>query len=155
MQTTYIQKNGTTHRTAENSATSVVDYSSQSESLQRKADMANNAAQRAENSRPNNTGMPVNDNDVVQCFNCPAYFETENDEGCPYSRYYVFEREYERIAPINTRRYPTQEYHKGKRNFVYVQSDGAREFLENRPMLMKKIEESDYRKDVATLDFEV
>ena len=42
------------------SASSVLDASSQSEALQRKADMANNAAQRAEAPRPNNTGMPDN-----------------------------------------------------------------------------------------------
>ena len=138
MQTTYTRKNDAIQRTAENSAASVNDSSSQIKSLQRKAGMANNAAQRAETSRPNNTGMSVNDNDVVQCFNCPAYFETENDEGCPNSRYYVFRDHLVRIAPINTRRFPTQEYHEERRNFVYVQSDAAREFLEDRPMLMKK-----------------
>ncbi len=42
------------------SAISVLDASSQSESLQRKANIANNAAQRAEALRPNNTGMPDN-----------------------------------------------------------------------------------------------
>lgn len=42
------------------SAFSVFDSSSQSKSLQRKADMANDAAQRAEVPRPNNTGMPDN-----------------------------------------------------------------------------------------------
>ncbi|WP_173475828.1 hypothetical protein [Fibrobacter succinogenes] len=155
MQTTYTRKNDAIQRTAENSAASVNDSSSQIKSLQRKADMANAAAQRAVAPRPNNTGMPVNCNDVIQCFNCPAYFETENDEGCPNSRYYVFRDHLVRIAPINTRRFPTQEYHEERRNFVYVQSDAAREFLEDRPMLMKKIEESDYSKDVATLDFEV
>ncbi len=41
-------------------ATSLFDNSSQSESLQRKAGMTNNAAQRAEAPRPNNTGMPDN-----------------------------------------------------------------------------------------------
>ena len=41
-------------------ATSLLDSSSQSERLQRKADMTNNAAQRAETLRPNNTGMPDN-----------------------------------------------------------------------------------------------
>nr|WP_198953183.1 DUF4157 domain-containing protein [Fibrobacter sp. UWB2] len=39
---------------------SIFDSSAQGESLQRKADMANNAAQRAEVPRPNNTGMPDN-----------------------------------------------------------------------------------------------
>ena len=38
----------------------VLDTSSQSESLQRNANMANAAAQRAEAPRPNNTGMPDN-----------------------------------------------------------------------------------------------
>ena len=42
------------------SAASVLDASSQSEGLQRKADMANNAAQREEAPHPNNTGMPDN-----------------------------------------------------------------------------------------------
>ena len=41
-------------------ASSVLDSSSQSEGLQRKADMANNAAQREEAPRTNNTGMPDN-----------------------------------------------------------------------------------------------
>lgn len=41
-------------------AFSILDESSQSESLQRKADMADNAAQRTEAPRPNNTGMPDN-----------------------------------------------------------------------------------------------
>lgn len=39
-------------------ASSVLDASSQSEALQRKADIVNNAAQREEAPRPNNTGMP-------------------------------------------------------------------------------------------------
>ena len=56
----FSQKNNSTQKTAANSATSVFDTSLQSESLQRKADMANNAAQRAEAPRPNNTGMPNN-----------------------------------------------------------------------------------------------
>ena len=38
----------------------IIDNSSQIESLQRKADIANNAAQREETPRPNNTGMPDN-----------------------------------------------------------------------------------------------
>ena len=41
-------------------AESILDSSSQSESLQRKADIINNATQRAEAPRPNNTGMPDN-----------------------------------------------------------------------------------------------
>ena len=60
MQMIYTRKNDTTQRSAENSSFPVLDSSSQSESLQRKADMVNNAAQRAETTRPNNTGMPDN-----------------------------------------------------------------------------------------------
>lgn len=60
MNTSYIQKSSTVQKAADSKATSVLDNSSQSESLQRKADMANNAAQRAEVPRPNNTGMPDN-----------------------------------------------------------------------------------------------
>ena len=50
----------TVQKMAAPNAASVPDSSAQSESLQRKADMANNAAQRAEAPRPNNTGMPDN-----------------------------------------------------------------------------------------------
>ena len=60
MQTTYVQKDDLAQRNADKSAEAVLDASSQSESLQRKADMANNAAQRAEAPRPNNTGLPDN-----------------------------------------------------------------------------------------------
>lgn len=60
MSTTYAQKQATTQKKDASSASSVLDASYQSESLQRKADMANNAAQRAEAPRPNNTGMPDN-----------------------------------------------------------------------------------------------
>ncbi len=60
MQTTYSQKNSIVPKTDVSTAASVLDSSSQSESLQRKADMANNATQRAEAPRPNNTGMPDN-----------------------------------------------------------------------------------------------
>ena len=60
MSTTYAQRQTTAQKKDASSASSVLDYSSQSESLQRKADMANNAAQRAEAPRPNNTGMPDN-----------------------------------------------------------------------------------------------
>lgn len=263
MQTFYSKNNESVQKKTDSTVSTVLDNSSQGESLQRKADLANNAAQRAEAPHPNNTGMPdnlkagieslsgfsmddvrvhynsskpatvqalaytqgtdihvapgqekhlpheawhvaqqmagrvspttningmpVNDNagleheadvmgakavqckmvgeksldskenddNVIQCFNCPAYFETENKEGCPNSKYYVDTDTYVRIAPINTRRNPTQEYHEGKRNFVYVKSDGARKFLKDRPMLMKKIEKSDYNIDVARLDFEV
>ncbi len=60
MSTTYAQRQTTAQKKEASSASSVLDNSSQSESLQRKADMANNAAQRAEAPRPNNTGMPDN-----------------------------------------------------------------------------------------------
>ena len=53
-------KSSTIKKNADSKAASVLDSTSQSESLQRKADMANNAAQRAEAPRPNNTGMPDN-----------------------------------------------------------------------------------------------
>ena len=58
MQTTYLKKSGTVQKTAAVSASSVLDSSSQSKSLQHKADIANSAVQREE--RPNNTGMPDN-----------------------------------------------------------------------------------------------
>ena len=60
MSTTYAQRQTTAQKKDSSSASSVLDASSQSESLQRKADMANNAVQRAEAPRPNNTGMPDN-----------------------------------------------------------------------------------------------
>ena len=60
MNTTYVQKSSTVQKIADSKAASFFDSSSQSESLQRKADMANNAAQREEAPRPNNTGMPDN-----------------------------------------------------------------------------------------------
>jgi len=60
MSTTYAQRQTTAQKKDAPTAASVLDSSSQSESLQRKADMANNAAQRAEAPRPNNTGMPDN-----------------------------------------------------------------------------------------------
>jgi len=60
MSTTYAKSQTTAQKKDAPSASSVLDASSQSESLQRKADMANNAAQRAEAPRPNNTGMPDN-----------------------------------------------------------------------------------------------
>ena len=60
MQMTYSQKKDLVQKTAAGSTASVLDASSQGESLQRKADVANNAAQRAEAPRPNNTGMPDN-----------------------------------------------------------------------------------------------
>lgn len=60
MSTTYTQKQTPTQKKDAPSASSVLDASSQSESLQRKVDLTNNAAQRAEAPRPNNTGMPDN-----------------------------------------------------------------------------------------------
>ena len=60
MNSTYAQKSSTVQKAADTKAASVLDASSQSESLQRKADMVNNVAQRAETPRPNNTGMPDN-----------------------------------------------------------------------------------------------
>lgn len=60
MSTTYVKSQIYAQKKDASSAASVLDSSSQSESLQRKADMANNAAQRAEAPRPNNTGMPDN-----------------------------------------------------------------------------------------------
>ena len=60
MSITYAQKNKNVVQTKCESSVSIIDSSSQSESLQRKADMANNAAQRAVAQRPNNTGMPDN-----------------------------------------------------------------------------------------------
>lgn len=56
----HTKKNSTIQKAASSNATSIIDSSSQRESLQRKADMANNATQRAEVPRPNNTGMPDN-----------------------------------------------------------------------------------------------
>ena len=60
MSTSYAQTQFTAQKKESSSAASVLDSSSQGESLQRKADMANSAAQRAEAPRPNNTGMPDN-----------------------------------------------------------------------------------------------
>ena len=60
MNSTYAQKSSTVQKVADSKAASVLDSSAQNESLQRKADMANNVAQRAEAPRPNNTGMPDN-----------------------------------------------------------------------------------------------
>ncbi len=66
MSTTYAQKQSPAQKKETPTAASVLDVSSQSKSLQRKADMANNAAQRAEAPRPNNTGMPTNDNTALK-----------------------------------------------------------------------------------------
>ncbi len=60
MFTTYAQRQTTAQKKDAPSASSVLDASSQSESLQCKADLANGAAQRVETPRPNNTGMPDN-----------------------------------------------------------------------------------------------
>ena len=60
MNITYAKKASAVQKADNSKAASVLDSSSQSESLQRKADMTNNAAQRAEAPRPNNTGMPDN-----------------------------------------------------------------------------------------------
>ena len=60
MQNTYAQKQKTAQKKDASTAAAVLDTSSQSEGLQRKADIANNAAQREETPRPNNTGMPDN-----------------------------------------------------------------------------------------------
>ena len=60
MNTMYAQIQAPIQKKDASTATSVLDTSSQSESLQRKADMASNAAQRAEIPRQNNTGMPDN-----------------------------------------------------------------------------------------------
>ena len=60
MQTTYAQKNNTLQKASANTAESIVDSSSQSATLQRHASLANAAAQRAPEPRPNLTGMPDN-----------------------------------------------------------------------------------------------
>ena len=60
MSSTYAQKQKTAQKKEASTAAAVLDASSQNEGLQRKADMASNAAQRAEALRPNNTGMPDN-----------------------------------------------------------------------------------------------
>ena len=60
MSTTYAQKKATAQKKDATTAASILDTSSQSESLQRKADMANSTVQREEAPRPNNTGMPDN-----------------------------------------------------------------------------------------------
>ena len=60
MSIVYEQKNRNLVHTKRKCASSILDSSSQNKSLQRKADMVNNATQQAEASRPNNTGMPDN-----------------------------------------------------------------------------------------------
>ena len=60
MSITYARKKENSVQTKCERASSVLDLSLQNESLQRKANMANNAVQREEAPRPNNTGMPDN-----------------------------------------------------------------------------------------------
>ena len=60
MNISYAQKQTSAQQKTSLSTASILDNSSQNEGLQRMADMANNAAQRAEAPRPNNTGMPDN-----------------------------------------------------------------------------------------------
>ncbi len=60
MSITYVQKQAPAQKKDSPTAASILDISSQGDSLQRKADMVNNAAQRAEASQPNNTGLPDN-----------------------------------------------------------------------------------------------
>lgn len=60
MNSTYTHMSSTIKKAANSKALSIPDSSFQSESLQRKADIANNAAQREDAPRPNNTGMPDN-----------------------------------------------------------------------------------------------
>ena len=60
MSTTYAKSQTIAQKKDAPTAASVFDASSQSEALQRKADMANSTAQRVETPRPNNTGMPDN-----------------------------------------------------------------------------------------------
>ena len=60
MHSTYAQTQKTAQKKEASTAAAVLDASSQNEGLQRKADMANGAAQREEAPRPNNTGMPDN-----------------------------------------------------------------------------------------------
>ena len=60
MISSYAQKPSIIQKVASSKAASVLDSSSQSESLQRKAGLTNNAAQLEDSSRPNNTGMPDN-----------------------------------------------------------------------------------------------
>ena len=60
MITIYSRKQIAAQKKVVPTVASVLDSSSQNKLLQRKADMANNATQRAEAPRPNNTGMPDN-----------------------------------------------------------------------------------------------
>ena len=58
--TMYIQKQVSAQKKEASTAASVLDASSQGESLQRKVDLANNAVQRVDAPRLNNTGLPLN-----------------------------------------------------------------------------------------------
>jgi len=58
MNSVYTQKNDIVQKVTNSNAESVMDSSSQNDSLQRKADMANGTAQRAADPRPNHTGLP-------------------------------------------------------------------------------------------------
>ena len=60
MLSVFSKKNPSVQRIADHSATAVFDNSAQNDALQRKVDLTNDAAQRAEAPRPNNTGMPDN-----------------------------------------------------------------------------------------------
>ena len=60
MPSSYAQKQSIAQKKEYSSAASVFDSSSQSVSLQRHADLADNAVQRVEAPRSNNTGMPDN-----------------------------------------------------------------------------------------------
>ena len=60
MQATYAQKNYTEQKASANTAESVVDFSSQSATLQRHTSLADGVSQRAPKPRPNLTGMPDN-----------------------------------------------------------------------------------------------
>ena len=60
MRNTYVKKTNLLQKKIKFNANSIIDSSSQSESLQRNADIANNAAQREEVPHQNNTGMPDN-----------------------------------------------------------------------------------------------
>lgn len=78
----YAQNSSALQKRAKFKTLSISDSSSQSESLQRKADMVNNAAQRAESSQPSNTGMPDNlkpttksSKEIIQKMTClPVFF---------------------------------------------------------------------------------
>jgi hypothetical protein len=60
MNSTYVRRISAIQKTNDFNAASVLDSSAQNESLQRKADMAKDAAQREKTPRSNNTGMSDN-----------------------------------------------------------------------------------------------